>query len=298
MSVTSSRSPAGVHYDPYDVDIDDDPYPAWTRLRDDAPLYRNDDLDFYALSRWDDVRPALVDWETYRSGRGTVLEVVSAGVEIPPGILLWEDPPIHDAHRTLLSRVFTPRRMLDLEPLVRGYCVNALDALVGREEFDVITELGIEVPLRTIGLLFGIPEDIQDDYRRQTDDAIATDGTPIAFDQSSFDTVLSVLADYVDWRSRNPGEDLMTELLNAEVDEPDGSRRPLTRDEVVIYASMVAGAGNETATPPHRVHDAAARPASRPAAPARRGPGADPGRHRGDPPAGVPLAGAGPLRGP
>ena len=248
MSVTSSRSPAGVHYDPYDVDIDDDPYPAWTRLRDDAPLYRNDDLDFYALSRWDDVRPALVDWETYRSGRGTVLEVVSAGVEIPPGILLWEDPPIHDAHRTLLSRVFTPRRMLDLEPLVRGYCVNALDALVGREEFDVITELGIEVPLRTIGLLFGIPEDIQDDYRRQTDDAIATDGTPIAFDQSSFDTVLSVLADYVDWRSRNPGEDLMTELLNAEVDEPDGSRRPLTRDEVVIYASMVAGAGNETAT--------------------------------------------------
>ncbi len=138
--------------------------------------------------------------------------------------------------------------MLDLEPLVRGYCVDALDGLVGRDEFDVITELGIEVPLRTIGLLFGIPEDIQDDYRKQTDDAIATDGTPIAFDQSSFDTVLSVLADYVDWRSRHPGDDLMTELLNAEVEEPDGSRRPLTRDEVVIYASMVAGAGNETAT--------------------------------------------------
>jgi cytochrome P450 len=230
------------------VAIDDDPYPAWTGLRDESPLYRNEDLAFYALSRWDDVRPALLDWETYRSGRGTVLEVVSAGVDIPPGILLWEDPPIHDAHRALLSRVFTPRRMLDLEPLVRGYCVNALDALLGRDEFDVISEFGIEVPLRTIGLLFGIPEDIQDDYRKQTDDAITTDGTPIAFDQSSFDTVLSVLAEYVDWRSTNPGDDLMTELLNAEVDEPDGSRRPLTRDEVVIYASMVAGAGNETAT--------------------------------------------------
>ena len=70
----------------------------------------------------------------------------------------------------------------------------------------------------------------------------------IAFDQSSFDEILSVLADYVDWRSRNPSDDLMTQLLNAEVDEPDGSRRPLTRDEVVTYASMVAGAGNETAT--------------------------------------------------
>lgn len=246
MSLSSSTS--AVRYDPYDHAIDDDPYPTWARLRDEAPLYRNGDLDFYALSRWDDVRPALVDWETYRSGRGTVLEVVSAGVEIPPGILLWEDPPIHDAHRALLSRVFTPRRMLDLEPLVRGSCVRALDALVGREEFDVIGEFGIEVPLRTIGLLFGIPEDIQDDYRRQTDDAIATDGTPVAFDQASFDTVLTVLGDYVDWRSENPGDDLMTELLNAEVDEPDGTRRPLTRDEVVVYSSMVAGAGNETAT--------------------------------------------------
>jgi cytochrome P450 len=246
--MTTNTSASAVRYDPYDVAIDDDPYPTWRRLQDESPLYRNEDLDFYALSRWDDVKPALLDWDTYRSGRGTVLDVVSAGVEIPPGILLWEDPPIHDAHRALLSRVFTPKRMLDLEPLVRGYCVKALDALQGRDEFDVISELGIEVPLRTIGLLFGIPEDIQDAYRKSTDDAITTDGTPIAFDQSSFDTVLTVLADYVEWRSRHPADDLMTELLNAEVDEPDGSRRPLTRDEVVIYASMVAGAGNETAT--------------------------------------------------
>jgi cytochrome P450 len=237
-----------VHYDPYDTDIDDDPYPTWTRLRDECPLYRNDELDFFALSRWDDVRPALIDWETYRSGRGTVLDILRAGIEIPPGILLWEDPPIHDAHRALLSRVFTPRRMLELEPLVRDACVKALDALVGRDEFDVIGEFGIELPLRTIGGLFGIPEALQDAYRKSTDEAITTDGTPIALDQSAFDAVLSVLGDYVDWRARHPSDDLMTELLDAKVDEPDGSRRPLTRDEVVVYASMVAGAGNETAT--------------------------------------------------
>ena len=237
-----------VHYDPYDTDIDDDPYPTWRRLRDECPLYRNDELDFYALSRWDDVRPALIDWETYRSGRGTVLDILRAGIEIPPGILLWEDPPIHDAHRALLSRVFTPRRMLELEPLVRASCVKALDALVGRDEFDVIGEFGIEIPLRTIGGLFGIPEALQETYRKSTDDAITTDGTPIALDQSAFDAVLSVLGDYVDWRTQHPSDDLMTELLNAKVDEPDGSRRSLTRDEVVIYASMVAGAGNETAT--------------------------------------------------
>lgn len=155
--MTTSTSPR-VHYDPYDLDIDDDPYPTWRRLRDEAPLYRNDELDFCALSRWDDVRPALMDWETHRSGRGTVLEVIRAGVEIPPGILLFEDPPIHDAHRALLSRAFTPRRMLDLEPLVRSFCVGALDALVGRDEFDVVGEFGVELPLRTIGFLFGIPE--------------------------------------------------------------------------------------------------------------------------------------------
>lgn len=235
------------HYDPYDVDIDDDPYPTWRRLRDEAPLYRNEALDFFALSRWDDVKPALIDWATYRSGRGTVLDVVRAGVEIPPGILLWEDPPIHDAHRALLSRVFTPKRMLDLEPLVRGFCVSALDALRGRDEFDVIGEFGVEVPLRTIGFLFGIPEADQIAYRERAADALATDGRPTSFDQSSFE-VLSVLGDYVDWRARNPSDDLMTELLAAEVDEPDGSRRPLTRDEVLTYASMVAGAGNETAT--------------------------------------------------
>jgi cytochrome P450 len=246
--VTATSPAPAVHYDPYDVDIDDDPYPTWTRLRDEAPLYRNDEHDFYALSRWDDVRPALVDWETYRSGRGTVLEVIRAGVEIPPGILLWEDPPIHDAHRALLSRVFTPRRMLDLEPLVRRLCVSALDELTERDEFDVIGEFGVEVPLRTIGHLFGIPEDDQIAYRQRTDDAIAVDGGAKDFDQSSFDDVLAVLADYVDWRARNPSDDLMTELLQAEVDEPDGSRRPLTRDEVITYASMVAGAGHDTAT--------------------------------------------------
>ena len=238
----------GVDYDPYDVAIDLDPYPTWRRLRDETPLYRNNDLDFWALSRWDDVKPALVDWDTYRSGRGTTFDVVRAGIEIPPGILLWEDPPIHDAHRALLSRVFTPKRMLDLEPLVRSFCVSALDALVGRDEFDVIGDFGVEVPLRTIGSLFGIPEEDQLAYRRVTDAAISTDGGSSTLDQSSLDAVLSVLGDYADWRARNPSDDLMTELLEAEVDEPDGSRRPLTRDEVVVYASMVAGAGNETAT--------------------------------------------------
>ena len=246
--VRTAAAEEAVHYDPYDIDIDNDPYPTWRRLRDECPLYRNETLDFYALSRWEDVKPALIDWETYRSGRGTVLEIISANIDLPPGLLLFEDPPIHDVHRALLARVFSPRRMLDLEPLVRNFCVSALDSLMGRDEFDIIGEFGIEVPLRTIGYLFGIPETQQVEYRRRTDEALATDGTPNEFDQSVLDSLLSVLADYVDWRSHNPADDLMTDLINAEVDEGDGSLRRLTRDEVITYASMVAGAGNETAT--------------------------------------------------
>ena len=230
---------ATVSYDPYDVDIDRDPYPTWRRLRDEAPLYRNEEHDFWALSRWDDVKPALVDWETYRSGRGTVLDIIKADIELPPGIILFEDPPLHDAHRALLSRVFTPRRMLDLEPLVRGLCVGTLDALLDRDEFDVIGELGVEVPLRTIGYLFGIPDEDQVAYRRAADDAIATHGTA-TFAASSLDEVLGVLGDYVDWRSANPGDDLMTELLEASVEEPDGSTRRIS--------SIAAGISDGSAT--------------------------------------------------
>ena len=88
MTVTNE---SGVYYDPYDFDIDADPYPVWKRLRDEAPLYRNEKYEFFALSRWDDVDKAMLDWRTYISGRGSVLEIIKAGVEIPPGSILFED---------------------------------------------------------------------------------------------------------------------------------------------------------------------------------------------------------------
>jgi hypothetical protein len=102
---------ADLYYDPYDWGIDTDPYPVWRRLRDEAPLYYNERYDFFALSRFDDVERTSIDWRTYRSGKGSVLELIKSGVEIPPGNILFEDPPAHDVHRALLSRVFTPRRV-------------------------------------------------------------------------------------------------------------------------------------------------------------------------------------------
>ncbi|MGV0802396.1 cytochrome P450, partial [Mycolicibacterium elephantis] len=120
-----------MYYDPFDFAIDDDPYPVWKRMREEAPLYYNEKYNFFALSRYDDVAQGLHDWDTYRSGRGTTLDVIMSGVEVPPGVILFEDPPLHDLHRRVLSRVFTPRRMEDVEPLTRQFCVRALDSLAG-----------------------------------------------------------------------------------------------------------------------------------------------------------------------
>src|ERR1017187_3114808 len=104
-----------VYYDPYDREIDADPYPVYRRLRETAPLYYNEQYDFYAVSRFDDVQQVLVDRKTFSSARGSVLEFIKANIEIPPGIVIFEDPPLHDVHRGLLSRVFTPKKMMGLE---------------------------------------------------------------------------------------------------------------------------------------------------------------------------------------
>ena len=117
----SVTSPSDVYYDPYDVEIDADPYPVYRRLREEAPLYYNDRHDFFAVSRAEDVEAVLTDHQRYISGRGAFLDFIRADVEMPPGLLIFEDPPAHTRHRKLLSRVFTPRRMAELEPQIRAY---------------------------------------------------------------------------------------------------------------------------------------------------------------------------------
>ena len=237
-----------VYYDPFDFDIDDDPYPIWKRLRDEAPLYHNDKYNFYALSRYDDVSRELTNWDTFRSGRGTTMDIIMSGIELPPGVILFEDPPIHDLHRRLLSRVFTPRRMEAIEPLTRDFCVRALDPLVGTGRFDFIENLGAMVPMRTIGYLLGIPEHNQEEIRdRGGRQLTLKEGTFRPVPQDFLEHSHEMFADYIDWRVEHPSDDLMTQLLNAEVEDDDGTRR-LTRTEVLLYTSMIAGAGNETTT--------------------------------------------------
>ena len=240
--------PTDVSYDPYDVEINADPYPAFRRLRELAPLYYNEQYDFFAVSRYDDVERGLKDRETYISGRGAILELIKADIQMPPGVIIFEDPPIHTMHRGLLSRVFTPKKMNTLEPRIREFCAASLDPLVGAGGFDFVTDLGAQMPMRVIGMLLGIPEEDQAAIRDHVDASLRTEaGEPM---KTSVDDILSgaIFADYIDWRALHPSDDLMTELLNAEFVDETGATRRLTREEILTYVTVIAGAGNETTT--------------------------------------------------
>jgi cytochrome P450 len=237
---------SSVYYDPYDVDINADPYPTYARLRDEAPIYHNERYDFWFLSRHEDVQKALVNWRVFTSTHSDILDIMKANITLPKGVVMFEDPPVHTAQRGLLSRVFTPKRMAQLEDQVRRYCISCLDPLVGSDGFDIITELGTMLPMRVIGMLLGIPEQDQVAVRDKTDENLRTKpGKPMVIVE---DAVANgeMFADYIDWRAQHPSDDLMTVLLNAEFEDETGATRTLTRQEVLTYTSVLAGAGNET----------------------------------------------------
>ena len=245
MTITNQSD---IYYDPFDKAIDVDPHPLWRRMRDEAPLYRNEKFDFWALSRYDDVEKALVDWDSYRSGKGSTLETIMAGFDIPPGLILMEDPPIHDLHRGLLSRVFTPKAMNAIEPKVREFCARTLDPLMEADGFDFIKDLGAVMPMLTIGMLLGIPEEDQVAIRDRIDEGLRLDDDT---EVPAGDLALAgadLFSDYIDWRAEHPSDDLMTQLLNAEFEDETGTTRKLTKIEVVTYVMLLAGAGNETTT--------------------------------------------------
>lgn len=238
---------SSVYYDPYNPEISANPYPVFRRLREEAPLYYNPEHDFYAVSLYEDVERGLLDRETYISGRGAILELIKANVEFPPGVLIFEDPPIHTAHRAMLARMFTPKRLNGLEAKVREYCVQCLDPLVGTEHFDLIADLGGKMPMRVIGMLLGIPEQDHVAVKNLVDDSLRTEaGKPMSFVHSNY--AGAAFEDYIEWRAKHPSDDVMTELLNAEFKDETGTLRKLSREEILTLINVLAGAGNETTT--------------------------------------------------
>ena len=243
----TTTSTSDVYYDTYDVAINADPYPVYRRLREEAPVYYNETHDFFAVSQFADVEKGLLDAQTYISGKGGIIELIKADIEMPPGVIIFEDPPTHTIHRRLLSRAFTPRRVAELEPKIREFSALSLDPLVGSDRFDFIADLGAQMPMRVISMLLGIPESDQEAVRDHVDASLRTkEGEPMQVSENF--VTGAMFADYVDWRADHPSDDIMTELLNVEFTDETGTVRKLTRNELLTYLEVLAGAGNETTT--------------------------------------------------
>jgi cytochrome P450 len=243
MSVHQSTD---LYWDPYDAELNMDPYPLFRRLRDEAPLYYNEQHDFYALSRADDVERAFRDAKRLISGRSDILEFIKSGMQFPPGIFIFEDPPQHTMHRRLVSRVFGAKAMAALEDDVRSFCARCLDPLVGSGGFDFVKDYGDLVAARVIGLLLGIPERDQAGIKNFVDEASQDGSEPLQADALAERLEGDVFAEYIDWRVDHPSDDLMTALLNVEFEDDHGTVRHLTRGEILTFVTLLAGAGNDT----------------------------------------------------
>jgi len=204
-------------YDPYSYEIDQDPYPIYKRMRDEAPVYHNEELGFYALTRFQDCYDALLDWESYSSARGTVLELMNNEV-LPGSMMIFMDPPRQTRYRSLVNYAFTKSRIDDLGPSIRELAVRHLDALTGRDSFDAVGEFTARLPMDVISTLLGIPEEDRDMVRGWTNDFLHRDpGNPNITERG-----LRAMADCqvyfqeaLDDRRARPRDDLMTALTQA-----------------------------------------------------------------------------------
>jgi cytochrome P450 len=236
-----------IYYDPYDYEIDAYPHPVWKRMRDERPLYYNEKHNFYAVSRYRDVRDMSADWRTYSSAYGSVLELIEAGPEVLEVArnMLFEDPPIHDEHRAILARSFTPRRISALEPQIRSLCRSYLDEL-SADGFDFVRDYGAKLPMMVIGMLLGVPEQDREYVRSLADQLVHRDEGETDYNVTGQRGMLDYFADLVAERRKHPTEDLISDLTHADVKSKDGTVRQMDNDELLRYISLVAAAGNET----------------------------------------------------
>lgn len=233
--------------DPYDYDFHEDPYPYYRRLRDEAPLYRNDELNFWALSRHQDVLQGFRNSTALSNVYGVSLDPVSRSPEAHRVMsFLAMDDPGHLRLRTLVSKGFTPRRIRELEPRVRDLACLHLDTALQHESFDFVAEFAGKLPMDVISELMGVPEPDRARIRALADGVMhREDGVadvPASAMQASTE-LLVYYAEMVSERRKKPSEDLTSALLEAEI---DGDR--LSDEEIMAFLFLMVVAGNETTT--------------------------------------------------
>jgi cytochrome P450 len=226
--------------DPFDYGFHRDPYPTYEWLREHAPVYHNERIDFWALSRFDDVLAGLHDPDIYTSTGGVAIEHTDAALQS----MIEMDPPEHTQMRKLIARRFTPRRIAELEPRVRDWTNTLLDSLAGRAEFDVVREFSALLPTTVVGTMLGIPPSRHDDARRWTDDLLTREpGNPVPPRAAAEGAMnIAVLAQQLsEARRAHPEDDLLSLLVAAELDGV-----PLTDEQVIGFCLLLISGGHET----------------------------------------------------
>lgn len=239
-----------VEYDPFSYEQDDDPYPTYRWMRDHAPAYRNERLDFYAFTRFRDNHDAFLDAATYCSSWGTSLEFMDAP-KPDSGLMIYMDPPRHTRYRKLVSKVFTAGRIKTLEPLIRALTAQHLDALLGRPRFDVVREFTARLPMDVISTILGIPEADRAEVQRKSNLMLHREpGNPMPTAEAIRSSIelTHYWTQLLEERRRRPQDDLLSNLIEVEMDDDDGVRQRLSDDDIRAFLVLLATAGNETVT--------------------------------------------------
>ena len=237
-------------YDPYSRQMQEDPYPTYRYFRDEEPCAHNPQMDFYALFRFDDVWDATLDWKTYSSSLGPILE--NKG-EIPGEVMsiIGMDPPRHVRIRNLVSRGFTPRRIADLEVEMRRIARRHLDRVAGERHFDFQAVISNLLPMDVISALVGIPEEDRATYRGWIDRGLERDpetGQPPAGAAEGMMRASAYVAGLLAERRKRPLDDLISLIAHASYGDVDGESKPLQDHEVIAFVTLLAAAGAETTT--------------------------------------------------
>jgi cytochrome P450 len=236
-------------FDPFSDVFFNDPYPTYKRLRDEAPVYYSEKYGFYAISRHEDVSEAYKSHETFSSSHGVDLATMTSDEPIHP-ILIMMDPPEHNRMRVLVSRVFTPRAVGALEPMVREVITHFLDQ-TDRTRFDVVHDFSALFPVEIITRMLGVPPESRQDVRLWLDRTLTREPGQIGMSEDGLAAAMESGLMYYNLivsKRETPGDDMISKLIAAELTNPDGTVTRLDDVEIAGFAALLGGAGAETVT--------------------------------------------------
>jgi cytochrome P450 len=242
---------AAVEFDPFSDDFFKHPYEIYRRMRDEAPVYYSEKYDFYALTRHEDVTMAFKDTDTFSSSRGIDLAMVKSGTPPPIPLVIMLDPPEHRRMRSLVNRVFTPKAVAKLEPMVEEV-IDRFLSQVDPDEFDVVHDFSAFFPVEVITTMLGVPAEMRQQVRLWLDKSLEREPGTIHTSAEGMEASIAsglMYFNLIQERRANPQDDMISALIAAEVQREDNGE-PVQLDDVEIagFASLLGGAGAETVT--------------------------------------------------